>query len=187
MRFCSTCGQTVSLGIPADDNRERFICDACGVIHYQNPKNIVGTVPIWGQQLLLCRRAIEPRKSFWTLPAGFLELNETTSEGAQRETIEEAGAEVTMGSLYSIIHVPYIGQIHWFYLAQMKSSNFSPYTSESTEVKLFKESEIPWDDLAFQTVRSTLRLFFRDLKEQNIQYNHPLVPHIVNLPEPLKP
>jgi len=163
MNFCSHCGQANVSQIPAGDNRERAVCSACGTIHYINPKNVVGTIPMWENKILLCRRAIEPRKNFWTLPAGFLELHETSSEGAVRETLEETGAQVDVGGLFSVINVPHIGQIHWFYIAQMQSAEFSQTTSESTAVALFTESEIPWDELAFQTIRKTLRLCYADL------------------------
>lgn len=170
MKFCTHCGNTVAFEIPPDDNRARYVCQSCGEIHYQNPKNVVGTIPIWKNKILLCRRAIEPRKGLWTLPAGFLELNETSAEGAQRETIEEAGAQVQLGPLYSIINVAHIGQIHWFYLAPMLSESFSPQTSESLEVALFKEEDIPWDEIAFLTVKTTLDAFFKDRKLGNISF-----------------
>ena len=162
MKYCSQCGQEVHLTVPLDDNRERHVCKTCGEIHYHNPKNVVGTIPLWEDKILLCRRAIEPRKNYWTLPAGFLELHETTAEGAVRETLEETGATVDLGGLFTILNVPHIGQIHWFYIAHMKSPEFSFSTSESTEVALFSEEDIPWDDLAFLTVRTTLTLFFKD-------------------------
>jgi ADP-ribose pyrophosphatase YjhB (NUDIX family) len=162
MKYCSLCGEEVHITIPVDDNRERHVCKTCGEIHYQNPKNVVGTIPLWEDKILLCRRAIEPRKNFWTLPAGFLELHETTAEGAVRETFEETGANVDVRGLFTLLNVPHIGQIHWFYIAQMRSALYSPFTSESTEVALFSEKDIPWDDLAFLTVRTTLALFFKD-------------------------
>lgn len=122
---------------------------------------VVGTLPVWQDRVLLCKRAIEPRLGFWTLPAGFMECDETLIEGAQRETIEEAGAEITMGALFSVIDVPRIAQIHLFFLAQLNSLNFAPGT-ETLEIRLCHEAEIPWEDLAFQTVRLTLKRFFAD-------------------------
>jgi len=110
--------------IPADDSRERYICEQCGSIHYENPRNVVGSIPIYGDQVLLCRRAIEPRYGFWTLPAGFLEIGETTSAGAIRETIEEAGANVDIGPLFSLLNVVHAQQVHLFYLAQMRTPDF---------------------------------------------------------------
>jgi ADP-ribose pyrophosphatase YjhB (NUDIX family) len=117
MKFCPNCASTLSLKIPADDSRARFVCDSCGSIHYQNPRNVVGSIPVYGEQVLLCRRAIAPRHGYWTLPAGFMELGESTSAGAQRETFEEAGAQVQMGPLYSLLNVPHAEQVHLFYLA----------------------------------------------------------------------
>lgn len=161
MNYCSDCGQPVSLKIPADDTRERFVCNSCGTIHYENPRNVVGTVPVWENKILLCRRAIEPRKNYWTLPAGFLEIGESTSAGAVRETEEEAGAKVKVGALFSVINVIHVGQVHMFYLAQMTSAHFEAGI-ESLDVALFDEKDIPWDELAFPTVKKTLKWFFED-------------------------
>jgi ADP-ribose pyrophosphatase YjhB (NUDIX family) len=181
MKFCTQCGDEVHLKTPADDNRERHVCKTCGEIHYHNPKNVVGTIPIWENQILLCRRAIEPRKNYWTLPAGFLELHETSAEGAIRETIEETGADVDIGGLFTILNVPHIGQIHWFYIATMKSPQFSLSTSESTEVALFDEAHIPWDDLAFLTVKTTLRQFFADRATGTNLFTPNLITHLTDL------
>jgi ADP-ribose pyrophosphatase YjhB (NUDIX family) len=181
MNFCAQCGDQVFLQIPVDDNRERHVCKTCGEIHYQNPKNVVGTVSLWENKILLCRRAIEPRKNYWTLPAGFLELHETSAEGAVRETLEETGAAVDIGGLFTILNVPHIGQIHWFYIAKMRDSNFSPFTSESTEVALFDESEIPWDELAFLTVKTCLRHFFEDRAAGKNLLDPHLVTHLTDL------
>ena len=161
IRFCRACGSAVNHCIPADDNRERAVCPACGLVHYENPLNVVGTVPMWGSQVLLCQRAIEPRRGFWTLPAGFLELGETTAEGALRETDEEAGAQIELGSLFSVLNVVRVGQVHLFYLAAMISPQLNP-GSESLQARLFREDEMPWDEIAFRTVRETLRYFFDD-------------------------
>ena len=147
--------------MPTADNRERAVCSACGEIHYENPLNVVGTVPVWGDQVLLCRRAIEPRHGLWTLPAGFMELGESTSEGALRETVEEAGAKVEMQALFSVISVVRVGQVHLFYRARMLDSSLDP-GPESLEARLFREDEVPWDELAFRTVRQTLEWFFED-------------------------
>ncbi len=147
--------------IPADDNRERAVCTVCSTIHYENPINVVGTVPIWGEQVLLCKRNIEPRWGKWTLPAGFLELGETTAEGALRETHEEAGADIEMGPLYTLLNVVRVGQIHLFYRARLRSTTFNP-GPESLEARLFAEHEIPWEELAFRTTRETLHSFFED-------------------------
>ena len=161
MKFCSHCAAPITIRVPADDTRERYVCDACGSIHYQNPRNVVGSIPIYGDQVLLCRRAIEPRHGYWTLPAGFMELGETTSHGAARETLEEAGAHVEMGPLYSLLNVPHAQQVHLFYLAKMNTPEFSA-GEESLEVALFYEHEIPWAELAFPTVKQTLEWFFAD-------------------------
>ena len=160
-KHCSNCGAAVEYRVPADDNRERAVCPSCSTIHYQNPLNVVGTLPVWEAdgRVLLCRRAIEPRHGLWTLPAGFMELGETTAEGAWRETREEAGADIEMGPLYTVLNVVRVGQIHLFYRARLRSPDFSP-GPESLEARLFAEHEIPWDDIAFKTTRETLRFFF---------------------------
>lgn len=158
---CRTCGTPVDYLVPPDDNRERAVCPACKTIHYENPVNVVGTLPVWGREVLLCRRAIEPRRGFWTLPAGFLELGETTAQGALRETLEEAGAEVDLGPLFSVLDVVRVGQVHLFYLATMRSPKLDPGI-ETLEARLFAETDVPWDEIAFRTVRETLRFFFED-------------------------
>jgi ADP-ribose pyrophosphatase YjhB (NUDIX family) len=159
IRHCRVCGAAVEYRIPALDNRDRAVCTACGEIHYENPLNVVGTVPVWGDQVLLCRRAIEPRYGLWTLPAGFMELGETSAAGAQRETLEEAGARIEMQQLFSVLEVVRVGQVHLFYRARLLDTQFDP-GPESLEARLFHEHEIPWDELAFRTVRRTLELFF---------------------------
>jgi ADP-ribose pyrophosphatase YjhB (NUDIX family) len=161
IKYCRACGSLVTYIVPADDNRERAVCPACATIHYENPLNVVGTVPVWDDQVLLCKRAIEPRYGLWTLPAGFLELGETTAQGALRETDEEAGAQVELGPLFSVLNVPRVGQVHLFYLATMTSPSLNP-GSETLEARLFREDEVPWDEIAFRTVRETLRYFFDD-------------------------
>ena len=159
--FCSVCGHAITIRIPPGDNRLRACCDACGAIHYVNPRMVVGTVPVWGDRVLLCRRAIEPRRNFWTLPAGFLEANETTAAGAARETDEEAGARIVLGPLFTMLDVVHVSQVHLFYRAELLDTAFEP-GEESLEVQLFDEAEIPWDELAFRTVSLTLRHFFED-------------------------
>jgi ADP-ribose pyrophosphatase YjhB (NUDIX family) len=161
IQHCRVCGAATQYRVPPDDNRERAVCSACHEIHYENPLNVVGTVPVWGDQVLLCRRNIEPRHGMWTLPAGFMELGESTSEGALRETIEEAGAKVEMQDLFSVLNVVRVGQVHFFYRARMLDTSLHP-GPESIEARLFREDEIPWDLLAFRTVRQTLELFFAD-------------------------
>jgi ADP-ribose pyrophosphatase YjhB (NUDIX family) len=160
-KHCPSCGAPVEYLVPADDNRERATCTVCASVHYENPINVVGTLPVYGEQVLLCRRAIEPRHGFWTLPAGFLELGETAAEGAQRETDEEAGAQIELQPLYCLMNVVKVGQIHLYYRARLLSDQFDP-GPETLEAKLFHEHEIPWDELAFRTVRETLKNFFED-------------------------
>jgi ADP-ribose pyrophosphatase YjhB (NUDIX family) len=159
--YCSACGHAISRRVPQGDSRERDCCDACGAIHYLNPRPVVGTIPVSGEYILLCKRAIEPRYGYWTLPAGFMEVGETAAQGAQRETIEEARANVRMGPLFSLIDVPGVEQIHIFYRAQLLDHDFGPGT-ESLDVRLFLESDIPWEQIAFRTVATTLQLFFED-------------------------
>ena len=161
IKHCRVCGTEVAYRMPADDNRERAVCPACGEIHYENPLNVVGTVPVWQEQVLLCRRNIEPRYGLWTLPAGFMELGETTSEGAARETVEEAGAKIEMGELFTMLDVVRVGQVHLFYRARMLDTTLDP-GPETIEARLFREDEVPWDELAFRTVRETLQHFFAD-------------------------
>jgi len=161
LNYCSGCGSALTLKVPSGDNRDRHVCDICGAIHYQNPRVVVGCIPEWERQVLLCRRAIEPRAGFWTLPAGFLEMDESTEQGAARETYEEAVAQVEIIAPYSLFSVPHIGQVHLFFRARMLTSEFAA-GEESLEVALFDESRIPWEELAFPTVRETLRRYFED-------------------------
>ena len=161
IKHCRVCGTAVNYIVPADDTRPRAVCPACGTVHYENPLNVVGTVPYWQDQVLLCKRNIEPRYGFWTLPAGFMELGETTAQGAARETDEEAGAHIQMGPLFSLMNVMRVGQVHMYYLAPLTDTVFNP-GPESIEARLFREDEIPWDDIAFRTVRETLKHYFED-------------------------
>ena len=150
------------LRVPDDgDTRQRAVCPQCQTIHYENPLNVVGTIPVLGDTVLLCKRNIEPRKGKWTLPAGFMELGETTAEGAARETVEEAGAQFEMQALFSLINVARVGQVHLFYRATLLSPEFAPGT-ETQEALLFDEADIPWDEIAFRTVKETLEHFFAD-------------------------
>jgi ADP-ribose pyrophosphatase YjhB (NUDIX family) len=165
IKHCRECGAPVVYQLPDDgDTRQRAICTVCHTIHYENPLNVVGTVPVWGEhgeQVLLCRRNIEPRWGKWTLPAGFLELGETTAEGAVRETDEEAGALIELGSLFTLMSVPRVGQVHMYYRARLLSDQFHP-GPETIEARLFTEEQIPWDEIAFRTVRETLEHYFAD-------------------------
>ena len=167
VKYCRSCGTAVDYRLPDDgDTKVRAVCPACGTVHYENPLNVVGTIPIWGDQVLLCKRNIEPRKGRWTLPAGFMEMGETTAQGAQRETEEEAGAQIEMQSLFSIISVPAIGQVHLFYRARLLSDVFDP-GHETQEVRLFSHQDIPWSELAFKTVGETLKHYFLQSTDHN--------------------
>lgn len=170
MNYCSHCGEKVSLRIPEGDTLARFVCDKCHTVHYQNPKIVVGCIPQWEDQILLCRRAIEPRHGFWTLPAGFMENGETTTQAAARETLEEAQAIVEIGSLYTLFNVPHISQVHLFFQARMPKQDFGAGT-ESLEVKLFSEQNIPWDEIAFASVRKTLKLFFAERRAGSFRFH----------------
>jgi len=163
IKHCRACGAPAQYRVPAEDNRDRAVCTVCGTVHYENPLNVVGTVPAWDERVLLCRRNIEPRYGKWTLPAGFLELGETTTEGALRETDEEAGARIELLGLFTVLNVVQVGQLHLFYRARLLDTDFAP-GPETIEAKLFDEAEIPWDELAFRTVRETLRCYFMDLR-----------------------
>jgi ADP-ribose pyrophosphatase YjhB (NUDIX family) len=161
MKYCSECGAGVELRIPDGDHVPRHVCMACGAIHYRNPKVIVGCVPEWDDRILMCRRAIEPRLGRWTFPAGFLELGETSGQGAAREALEEARAVVEIGELFVVINVPYVSQVYMIHRARLKALQFGP-TIESSEVVLMRESEIPWDEIAFPTIFHGLKFFFAD-------------------------
>jgi ADP-ribose pyrophosphatase YjhB (NUDIX family) len=162
IKHCRNCGASVVYRIPDDgDTRERAVCPVCDTIHYQNPLVVVGTVPHWGDKVLLCKRNIEPRWGKWTLPAGFMELGETLAEGAQRETVEEAGARIELQDLFTVLNVVRVGQVHFFYRAALLDTMFAP-GPETIEAELFTEDRIPWDEIAFRTVRQTLQHYFAD-------------------------
>jgi ADP-ribose pyrophosphatase YjhB (NUDIX family) len=162
VKFCSACGSSrIERRVPEGDTLPRDVCAECGTIHYQNPKIVVGCLPEWESRILLCRRAIEPRYGLWTLPAGFLENGETLVGGALRETIEEARARVAIGHLYTVISLPQISQVYMMFRANLLDLDFGPGI-ESLEVRLFDESEVPWESLAFRTIARTLRNFFLD-------------------------
>ena len=163
MKYCSSCGSKVELKVPQDDNFPRYCCTNCDAIHYQNPNIVTGTIPIMKDRVLLCKRAIHPRPGMWTLPAGFLENGETIGQGAFRETLEETNTEVKMGNLYAIFNIPQISQIYMLFFAEVLREDFGK-TPESLEVKLFKEEEIPWQELAFPFVPIVLKNYFADRK-----------------------
>lgn len=161
MKYCSLCGAEVEISVPKGDNRPRHICISCGEIHYQNPKVVVGCIPVWDEKILLCRRAIQPRYGLWTLPAGFMENGETSQQGAARETQEEACAEVDVEGLYTLFNLPHINQVYLLFRSRLLNLEFAA-GEESLEVGLFDEQEIPWDQIAFPVVKETLRLYFAD-------------------------
>ena len=161
MNFCSQCGGLVVLTVPADDDRQRHVCPSCGTIHYQNPKVVVGCIPVWEDRILMCRRDIEPRRGYWTLPAGFLENGETMAAGARRETLEETGAIVTDLTSYLMVDIVHIHQVYLMFRSRLLAPDFHP-TRESAEVKLLREDDIPWDDIAFKVVEKTLRHYLQD-------------------------
>lgn len=161
MKFCSNCGAPVTLRVPPGDSLPRHVCDACHAIHYQNPRMVVGCIVEWEDRVLLCRRGIEPRHGMWTVPAGYLENGETTAQGAIRETLEEANARVEIGPLYALYNIPHISQVYMLFRARLLDDRIRP-GAETLEVKLFPEEEIPWERIAFATVRNTLQHYYSD-------------------------
>ena len=169
MYFCGNCGGVLARRIPEGDTRARDVCDSCRTIHYENPKVVAGCLALWEGRVLLCRRAIEPRYGLWTLPAGFMENEETTSEAAARETLEEAQARVEIEGLYTLFNLPHISQVYLMFRARLCDLDFGP-GSESLEVALFEEKDVPWDEIAFPAVRETLRLYFQDRAEGSYRF-----------------
>jgi ADP-ribose pyrophosphatase YjhB (NUDIX family) len=161
MNFCSRCGSRLTIGTPPGDDRERFVCTACGAVHYQNPRVVVGCIVEHGERVLLCRRAIDPCYGKWTLPAGYLENGETVEAGAERETREEAGARIEALAPYRLFNICHISQIYLMFRARLMGSRFEP-GKESLAVGLFSEPDIPWDEIAFRVISETLRVYFRD-------------------------
>jgi ADP-ribose pyrophosphatase YjhB (NUDIX family) len=161
MNFCSHCGQPVTLRVPDGDHRPRHVCTGCGTVHYQNPRIVAGCVPEHEGRILLCRRAIEPRRGYWTIPAGFMENGETTQDAARRESVEEALADVEIGSLLAVVHVLHADQVHVMFRARLARPEFGA-GAESLEVTLCEEAEIPWKDLAFRSVDYALRRYVED-------------------------
>ena len=161
MNFCSNCGQPVTRRTPPGDDRSRFFCESCGVVHYQNPKLVVGCIPEMEDQILLCRRAIEPCYGMWTLPAGYLENGETVAAGAKRETLEEAQARVEILAPYALYNICHVDQIYLMFRARLIDERFQA-GSESLEVKLFSENDIPWQEIAFRVISATLLQYFND-------------------------
>jgi ADP-ribose pyrophosphatase YjhB (NUDIX family) len=161
MKFCGECGAPVRLSVPPGDHLPRYVCDACGTIHYHNPRLVVGCVPEHEGRILLCRRAIEPRRGYWTVPAGFMENDETLQQAAARESREEALAEVTIGSLLSVVHVLHAHQVHVFFRAILPAARYG-VGAESLEVALVEPGKIPWEEIAFPSTDFTLRRYLED-------------------------
>jgi len=170
MNFCSQCGQPVTLRVPEGDHLPRYVCAACGTVHYQNPRIVAGCVPEHEDRILLCRRAIEPRRGYWTIPAGFMENGETTQEAARRESREEALAEVEIGSLLAVVHVLHADQVHVMFRARLPKPEFGA-GAESLEVMLYDEDSIPWRDIAFRSVDFALRRYFED-RRTGLEQHH---------------
>jgi len=179
LKFCSNCGSSVVSRIPDGDHRPRFVCASCGTIHYKNPLLVLGCVPQWEHKILLCKRAIEPRLGFWTVPAGFMEIGETMQHAAARECYEEAMAKVEIGSLLAVANLTHAGQVHIMFRARLLAPEFAP-GPESLEVGLYSEAEIPWSDLAFPSGEFTLRKFFADRAAGREDH------HFTELTRPLK-
>jgi ADP-ribose pyrophosphatase YjhB (NUDIX family) len=164
MKFCSSCGAPVVLRVPPGDTLPRHVCDACKTIHYQNPRLIVGCVVEWEDRILLCRRGIEPRHGLWTVPAGYMENGETTFAGAMRETLEEAHARVEIGPLFALYNIPHISQVYMLFRARLLDAAIRA-GAETLEVRLFAEHEIPWQEIAFASVRNTLTHYYDDRRQ----------------------
>jgi ADP-ribose pyrophosphatase YjhB (NUDIX family) len=169
MNYCPQCGNKTQSKIPDGDNRLRDVCSSCDSIHYQNPRIIAGCIPVWEDKVLLCKRAINPRKGFWTLPAGFMELGETTEQAAIRETLEEAEAVVQTDELYAVFNLPHINQVYMMYRCALLKPEFSS-GEESLEVRLLAEHEIPMDEFAFETMRMSLKYYFQDRQAGAFQF-----------------
>ena len=170
MKFCSNCGAPVTRKVPPGDSLPRYVCDACNTIHYQNPRMVVGCIVEWDARILLCRRAIEPRCGLWTVPAGYMENGETMHQGAIRETLEEATARVELGPLYAIYNIPHINQVYILFRARLLDLDFKA-GAETLEVNLFAEPDIPWDQLAFATVRNTLTHYYADRRAGEYKFH----------------
>ena len=175
MKFCSQCGGPISQRIPAGDNRPRHVCEHCATVHYQNPRIVAGCLPVWGEQVLLCRRAIEPRHGLWTLPAGFMENAESTTQAAMRETQEEACANIEVDTLFALVNIPGIDQVHLFYRGRLKDSSHAA-GPESLETALFREEDFPWSELAFRSVEYCLRTYLADRRAGHFVFHETELP-----------
>lgn len=170
IKFCTQCAAPVIYDIPADDNRLRAICSECAYIHYENPRLVVGCIAEWEGRILLCRRDIEPRHGFWTLPAGFMENGETTAEAAMREALEESCADIAIDAPFAMVCISHISQIHLFYRGQLRDGRFAA-GEETQEARLFSAAEIPWDDLAFRSVSFALERYLQDRQNGNFTFH----------------
>lgn len=169
MNFCPMCAGALKPKFIEEDQRLRLVCSDCDAIQYQNPKLVVGTIPQWEDKILLCKRNIEPAFGLWTLPAGYMELGETTVAGATRETLEETGAVVKNLRPYSLIDLPEIGQIYFIFISQLSSLDFHP-TTESSDVKLFDLEDVPWESIAFSVIKEILLQYQQDSKTQSFPF-----------------
>lgn len=174
MNYCTKCGTAVEIRIPEGDTHPRHVCPSCGEIHYLNPKLVIGCVAEWEDNILLCRRAIEPRYGLWTLPAGFMENGESTTQAALRETLEEARARVQIDGLFSLINIPHINQVHLFYRGRLLDCDFSA-GEESLEVALYAEADIPWEELSFRSVALCLKAYFADRRNGNFGFHEDIL------------
>ena len=179
MKYCNDCGAPTSLQIPTGDTLPRHVCQRCEAIHYQNPKIVVGCIPEWQDQILLCKRAIKPRYGLWTIPAGFMENDETVEEAALRETMEEAKASVDLINLYTVFSIPHVNQVYMVFRATMKENKFGA-GEESLDVCLFHIKQIPWRKLAFPVITETLDRYTQD--RQNGEFHF----HVGSIFRPLK-
>ncbi len=170
LNFCSKCGVSLNFRMPPGDDRPRYICDNCQTIHYQNPKMVVGAIPVWENKVLLCRRAIEPQYGKWTLPAGYLENGETVAEGAIRETREEAGAAIDIVQPFTLFSLTFVSHIYLMFYAHLIDPNFSP-GEESLSVRLFTEAEVPWEEIAFAVIEETLKHFYADRNKGRFSFH----------------
>jgi ADP-ribose pyrophosphatase YjhB (NUDIX family) len=161
IEHCNRCGSRVDFVTPPGDSLPRHVCSVCGHIQYENPRLVVGCVAEWEGRILLCRRAIEPRYGYWTLPAGFMENGESTAQGAIRETHEEAGAKVSIDAPFALISIPHINQVHLFYRGRLESPEYAA-GDESLAVTLLDPAEIPWGELAFRSVALCLERYLSD-------------------------
>ncbi len=170
MKYCSNCSASVELTIPEGDSLPRYVCTVCNTIHYQNPKIVVGCIPEWEDKVLICKRAIEPRLGWWTLPAGFMENNETLAQAAARETLEEANARVEIGNLFTVYSLPHISQVYFLFRARLLDLDFKPGI-ESLEVKLVSELEIPWNEMAFRVIHDPLKRYFEERRQGELGFH----------------